>query len=110
MAGAGRAAGEVAELLRSLPKALRRQLVPVTDNARRALESVTAGPLPPFHTWLAAWITGARRHAVKATDLAAAVLPDHLRLNVRVLDSVAGPVDPAHASPQVLAEGATSRS
>ncbi len=48
---------KIAELLRTLPKALRRQLVPVTDAARAALDSVTAGPLPPFHTWLSAWIT-----------------------------------------------------
>ena len=32
---------KIAELLRSLPKAIRRQLVPVTDHARLALESVT---------------------------------------------------------------------
>ena len=77
---------KIAELLRSLPKAIRRQLVPVTDNARRALESVNAGPLPPFHTWLATWITARAGTPVKAADLAAAVLPEHLRLNVRVLD------------------------
>ena len=32
---------KIAELLRSLPKAIRRQIVPVTDHARLALESVT---------------------------------------------------------------------
>ncbi|HEY4339398.1 MAG TPA: ATP-dependent RNA helicase HrpA [Steroidobacteraceae bacterium] len=77
---------KIAELLRSLPKAIRRQLVPVTDNAHRALESVIVGPLPPFHTWLAGWITARTGTPVKAAELAAALLPDHLRLNVRVLD------------------------
>ncbi len=77
---------KIAELLRSLPKAIRRQIVPVTDQARAALESVTAGPLPPFHAWLAGWITARAGIPVKAADLAAAVLPDHLRLNIRVLD------------------------
>jgi ATP-dependent helicase HrpA len=77
---------KIAELLRSLPKAIRRQIVPVTDHARLALESVTTGPLPPFHSWLAAWITARAGTPVHATELAAAVLPDHLRLNVRVLD------------------------
>ncbi len=86
---------KIAALLRSLPKAVRRQIVPVTDHARLALESVTAGPLPPFHTWLAGWITARTGTAVNAPDLAAAVLPDHLRLNIRVL----GPLS------QVLAEG-----
>ncbi|HEX3837495.1 MAG TPA: ATP-dependent RNA helicase HrpA [Steroidobacteraceae bacterium] len=77
---------KIAELLRSLPKPIRRQLVPVTDNANLALESLGAGPQPPFHSWLAGWITVRAGTPVKAADLAAAVLPDHLRLNVRVLD------------------------
>ncbi|HEY6454924.1 MAG TPA: ATP-dependent RNA helicase HrpA [Steroidobacteraceae bacterium] len=77
---------KIAELLRSLPKAIRRQLVPVTDTARLALESVSAGPLPPFHPWLAAWITARAGTPVTAAQLAAAALPDHLRLNVRALE------------------------
>jgi ATP-dependent helicase HrpA len=85
---------KIAELLRSLPKAIRRQIVPVTDHARLALESVTAGPLPPFHSWLAAWITARTGTALSAADLAHTVLPDHLRMNIRVLGSA-----------QVLAEG-----
>jgi ATP-dependent helicase HrpA len=76
----------IAELLRSLPKAIRRQLVPVIDNARLALDALSAGPLPPFHGWLAPWITARAGTPVKAAQLAAAVLPDHLRLNIRVLD------------------------
>jgi len=94
---------KIAELLRALPKALRRQLVPVTDQARLALEAVSSGPLPPFHGWLASWITARTGSALKAADLATAALPEHLRLNIRVLASVAGPA--AHAVPQVLAEG-----
>ncbi len=85
---------KIAELLRSLPKPVRRQIVPVTDHARLALEGVTAGPLPPFHAWLAAWITARTGTPVKAAELAMTVLPDHLRLNVRVLSSA-----------QVLTEG-----
>ncbi|MGC1457456.1 MAG: ATP-dependent RNA helicase HrpA, partial [Steroidobacteraceae bacterium] len=81
---------KIAELLRSLPKALRRQLVPVTDQARLALESVTAAALPPFHTWLAAWITARTGTALAAADLAAAALPEHLRLNIRVVAGTAG--------------------
>lgn len=96
---------KIAELLRSLPKPIRRQIVPVTDHARLALESVTAGPLPPFHGWLAAWITARAGTPVKAADLAAAALPDHLRLNVRVLESMAGPRTASPAVPQVLTEG-----
>ena len=54
---------KIAELLRSLPKAMRRQIVPVTDHARLALESVDAGPLPPFHTLARRLDHGAHRHA-----------------------------------------------
>jgi ATP-dependent helicase HrpA len=75
---------KIAELLRSLPKAIRRQLVPVTDQARAALESLSAGPLPPFHAWLAAWITARAGTPVTAAQLATTVVPDHLRLNIRV--------------------------
>jgi len=85
---------KIAELLRSLPKAVRRQIVPVTDHARLALESVSAGPLPPFHAWLAAWITARTGTPMKPADLATTVLPDHLRLNIRI-----------PGNPQVLAEG-----
>jgi ATP-dependent helicase HrpA len=85
---------KIAELLRSLPKAVRRRIVPVTDHARLALAAVTAGPLPPFHAWLAAWITARTGTPLRAADLAMAVLPDHLRLNIRVLGGA-----------QVLAEG-----
>ncbi|HTQ36339.1 MAG TPA: ATP-dependent RNA helicase HrpA, partial [Steroidobacteraceae bacterium] len=92
---------KIAELLRSLPKALRRQLVPVTDQARVALESVTTGPLPPFHAWLAGWISARTGALVTAAELAAAPLPPHLKLNIRVLGEPA----PGHTVPQVLAEG-----
>ncbi|HEY1900524.1 MAG TPA: ATP-dependent RNA helicase HrpA [Steroidobacteraceae bacterium] len=96
---------KIAELLRSLPKAIRRQIVPVTDHARLALDSVTTGPLPPFHTWLAAWITARAGAPVPAADLAAAVLPDHLRLNVRVLDSTATAEATHYLAGQELAAG-----
>ncbi len=94
---------KIAALLRGLPKALRRQLVPVTDQARRALDAVTSGPLPPFHTWLAGWITARTGTALLAADLAAAALPEYLRLNIRVVAGMAGVL--SHALPQVLAEG-----
>ncbi len=85
---------KIAELLRCLPKSIRRQIVPVTDHARLALDSVGAGPLPPFHAWLAGWITARTGSPVTAAQLAASVLPDPLRLNIRVLGNA-----------QVLAEG-----
>ncbi|HTY93736.1 MAG TPA: DUF3418 domain-containing protein, partial [Steroidobacteraceae bacterium] len=96
---------KIAELLRSLPKAIRRQIVPVTDHARLALGSLPAGPLPPLHAWLAAWITARTGTAIGPADLAAAVLPDHLKLNIRVLDGVADAGAASGTTPHVLAAG-----
>ena len=88
---------KVSELLRALPKNLRRQLVPVPDHAREALASLPAGALPPFHTWLAGWISQRTGERISAADLAALGLPDHLRLNLRVLA--------AADQPRIVAEG-----
>ena len=76
-------------LLRALPKARRKPLVPVPDNARRALEELArqapAGSLPGFHEWLAQWVTARVGEPVTASELAALPLPDHLRMNLRVV-------------------------
>lgn len=103
---------KVTAVLRALPKALRKQLVPVPDRARAALQELeaaipeldashegTAGARgssrPGFHAWLAPWVTQRAGSTVTAADLAALDLPDHLRMNIRVVD----------ADDQVIAEG-----
>jgi len=107
---------KVTAVFRALPKALRKPLVPVPDHAREALAQIGGdfgegtrfgGPapgrgdarlesnLPGFYEWLAQWVTQRAGAPVTAADLAALVLPDHLRMNIRVVD----------AQDRVVAEG-----
>jgi ATP-dependent helicase HrpA len=107
---------KVTAVFRALPKALRKPLVPVPDHAREALANIGAdvaegargdsrtpaeedgrlqSGLPGFYEWLAQWVAQRAGAPVTAADLAALVLPEHLRMNIRVVD----------AQDRVLAEG-----
>lgn len=106
---------KVIAVLRELPKAQRKLLVPVPEHARRALGELTAREsrvaggsgtaaagtlarqtaLPGFYPGLAAWVSERIGAAVLPADLAALPLPDWLRMNIRVVD----------ARDRVLAEG-----
>jgi hypothetical protein len=91
---------KITAAFRALPKAQRKMLVPVPDFAKRALDDLAAeearlGRLPAYHEWMAQWITQHVGAAVKASEVAALDLPDHLRINFRVLD----------AQDRVIAEG-----
>jgi ATP-dependent helicase HrpA len=81
---------KMTELMRALPKELRKPLVPVPDSARAALADVPAGSLeelPDFNEWLAAWITARIGQSVTPQQLAALALPDYLHFNVRVVEA-----------------------
>ncbi len=84
----GLLAEKVAELIRSLPKALRRNFVPAPDFARAFVETLRDagephGPLlPPLCAHLAR-ITGVE---VGVADFDETALAAHLRFNVRLLD------------------------
>jgi ATP-dependent helicase HrpA len=81
---------KITELMRALPKDLRKPLVPVPDSARAALAEAPAVPvdeLPDFHEWLAHWITARIGQAVTPAQLAALELPEYLRMNIRVVDA-----------------------
>jgi ATP-dependent helicase HrpA len=66
-------------LLRSLPKAIRRQFVPVADNARAFLRD--HGPADgALATVLAAWLSLASGSAVSAREWNVEALPNHLRM------------------------------
>jgi ATP-dependent helicase HrpA len=87
-------------VLRELPKARRKLLVPVPEHARQALQELTArqgvdDSLPGFYAGLAAWVSGRIGESVQAAELAALPLPDWMRMNIRVVD----------AEDRVLAEG-----
>ena len=94
---------KIVAVLRELPKAQRKLLVPVPEHARQALEELTApvsvaaetAAAPGFYAGLAAWISARIGAAVTAPELAALALPDWLRMNLRVVD----------AEGRVLAEG-----
>jgi ATP-dependent helicase HrpA len=87
---------KIIAVLRELPKGQRKLLVPVPENARRALEQLTArATLPGFYAGLAAWVSEQIGATVPAAALAALQLPDWLRMNIRVVD----------AQDRVLAEG-----
>src|SRR5262249_8581637 len=94
---------KITEVMRALPKELRKPLVPVPDAARAALADLPASassatslePLPDFHEWLAQWVTARIGSTVTPAQLAALVLPEHLQINVRIVD----------AEDRVLAEG-----
>jgi len=88
---------KITAVFKALPKALRKQLVPVPEHAKQALDELLPLPsgLPGFHEWLARWVTQRIDTPVSASELASLPLPDYLRMNVRVLD----------ADDRVLAEG-----
>ncbi len=84
---------KVIALLRELPKSQRKQLVPVPEHARQALEelgvwqTLDCDALPGFYAALSQWIARRTATAVSPADLAALPIPEHLRLNVRVVDA-----------------------
>ncbi len=71
-------------LIRTLPKTLRRNFVPAPDFARAALDR--ADPARPLVPELAAALTRMTGVVVRDTDFDAAKVPEHLRMNFRVVD------------------------
>ncbi len=88
----GLLAEKVAELIRGLPKALRRNFVPAPDFARAFVETLRDagephGPLLPALSTHLTRITGVE---VGVADWDEAGVPVHLRFNVRLLDERGG--------------------
>ncbi|WP_241562529.1 ATP-dependent RNA helicase HrpA [Streptomyces hoynatensis] len=74
------------ELIRSLPKPIRRHCVPAPDFARRFLEE-TAEPTPePLHVALARALTRMTGVPVAPEDFDTDRIPGHLRITFRVVD------------------------
>ncbi len=74
-------------LIRGLPKATRRRLVPAPDVARRCLAALDSRRAEPFLGAVAAELTREGGEPVTPEALAAVELAAHLKLNVRVLDA-----------------------
>jgi ATP-dependent RNA helicase HrpA len=88
----------VTELVRSLPKALRRELVPAPNVAREVLASLGAGPSAPpgdIRDVLSRELLRLRGVRVSPEDFDLAKLPPHLRITFRVVDDGAGGAAPA---------------
>ncbi|WP_153503003.1 ATP-dependent RNA helicase HrpA [Cumulibacter manganitolerans] len=84
----GRREELVTALIKSLPKAIRRNVVPAPDRARAALETISPddGPLLPQLAAELRRLTGA---AVHESDFDWSKVPDHLRMTFRVVDETA---------------------
>ncbi|HEY8586286.1 MAG TPA: ATP-dependent RNA helicase HrpA [Rhodanobacter sp.] len=76
---------KVAELIRGLPKGLRRNFVPAPDFARAFVESETPRDAP-LASALAAFLKRATGVDVSADDFAAIELPAHFRMRYRLHD------------------------
>ena len=76
---------KVEALVRSLPKALRRELGPAPDVARRIAEGLSFAK-GSLHAEVAAAVSRLAGQSVSPQDFDASRLPPHLRLNVRVVD------------------------
>ncbi len=76
---------KVTALIRSLPKPQRRQLVPAPDTAVAAVRKLkfAAGPFLPQLASVLSELGGTR---ISPADFQTDKLPDHLRMNVRVID------------------------
>lgn len=74
----------ITELLRSLPKHVRKSFVPVPEYASRALAELE--PDGSFYGAMSRWIARHAGTVLREDELAALPLPDHLKFNLRVID------------------------
>lgn len=77
---------KVTELLRGLPRNLRRNFVPAPETAKRALPFLKFGE-GSLEEQLAKALRKISGETVNPEDFAGAELPQHLRMNVRVVDA-----------------------
>ncbi|MCR9199520.1 MAG: ATP-dependent RNA helicase HrpA [Planctomycetaceae bacterium] len=77
---------KVTALIRSLPKSLRRAFVPAPDTARQILERLTFGKGNLVMT-VAAELTALSGQGVRTEDFDLDSLPEHLLINVRLVDN-----------------------
>jgi ATP-dependent helicase HrpA len=76
---------KITELLRALPKQIRKVFVPVPEHAARAAAEIDPAA-KDFTAALADWIAETGGVAITAEEVAALPISDHLKFNVRVVD------------------------
>ena len=74
------------ELIRGLPKPVRRLLVPAPDVASKCLAEIDAGPGEGLLEAAASWLSRYAGTPIAPAELRAVGVPAHLRLNLRVRD------------------------
>ncbi len=95
----GFVADKAAALIRSLPKAMRRNYVPAPDFGRAFFEAFPQASADDIRGELARFLSKATGAQVAATDFDEAALEPHLRMNLRLLEfspSRAKPPSPTH--------------
>ena len=95
----GFVADKAAALIRTLPKALRRNFVPAPDFARAFAEAWSTPSGDTLEGTLARFLHNATGVAVATTDFDPGALEPHLCMNLRLLDAA-----DARRAPEVLAE------
>jgi ATP-dependent helicase HrpA len=78
---------KLTELIRGLPKVVRRHLVPAPDVAARCARELADMRTQPFLAAVSACLTRIAGQPIAADALAAVDLSPHLKLNLRVLDA-----------------------
>jgi len=81
----GLVADKISALIKSLPKNLRTKLVPAPDTARDVAATLTYGQ-GAFLPSVAEKLTRIAGESVTVNDFDLTALPDHLRMNIRVVD------------------------
>ncbi len=76
---------KVTAMIRSLPKAARRNLIPAPDVAAAALETVRCGE-GPFLPTIAQALSRQAGEPIAAAEFQTDSLPQHLKVNIRVVD------------------------
>ena len=76
---------KVAALIKSLPKSLRRQFVPAADTAKEVAAKLNFGQ-GNFEQTVARLLSDIAREPVAVSDFQEDKLPNHLRMNVRVVN------------------------
>ncbi|MCU7959150.1 MAG: ATP-dependent RNA helicase HrpA [gamma proteobacterium symbiont of Bathyaustriella thionipta] len=91
---------KITRLMRLLPKAIRRQLVPVPDTAAACLAHLQAGQ-GSLSVALSEALSELKGIRVSASDWDEAALPDYLRMNFEVLDESGKPLQSAKNLPEL---------
>ena len=99
---------KVVALIRSLPKSLRRNFVPVPDTAKEVLGSLEFGEGDLLES-LAATLSRRSEDPIRATDFDLSKLARHLHLNVRVVDDTGGVQQSGRDLDELLQELKTTR-